>query len=159
MFGEGPGISFNFDPSAPTFTYLMSYRHHGVIPLQTTASCHEYVVPPYPLTPSPSAPPLSAPFLSQSFLSQSMMALNDGDSNDGMKPNITMTFNEHDKSSDVYVQCPGDSRPPLKVPRTREKIEQFFPYQPPEPKAPSHCRSICSTKLSRTLNPSLKKQA
>ena len=37
---------------------------------------------------------------------------------------------------DVYVQCPGDSRPPLKVPRTREEIDQLFPYQPPEPKSP-----------------------
>ena len=64
------------------------------------------------------------------------MASNGGDSNDDTKPEITTQFNEHDKSFDVYVQCPGDSRPPLKVPRTTEEIEQLFPYQPPEPRAP-----------------------
>ena len=63
------------------------------------------------------------------------MDSNDGDSHDGTKPKISMTFNEQDKSFDVYVQCPGDSQP-IKVPRTREEIEQFFPYQPPKPKAP-----------------------
>ena len=63
------------------------------------------------------------------------MASNDGDSNDGTKPKITMEFNEQDKSFDVYVQCRDDSRP-IKVPRTTEEIEQFFPYQPPKPKAP-----------------------
>ena len=64
------------------------------------------------------------------------MASNDGDNNDGTKPHITMKFHEHDKSFDAYVQCPGDLRPPLKVPRTREEIDQFFPYEPPEPKSP-----------------------
>ena len=63
------------------------------------------------------------------------MASNNGDSNDGTKPKISMRFNEQDKSSDVYVQSPDDSRP-LKVPRTAEEIEKFFPYQPPKPKAP-----------------------
>ena len=63
------------------------------------------------------------------------MASNDGDSNDGTKPKITMEFNEQDKAFDVYVQCRDDSRP-IKVPRTTEEIEQFFPYQPPKPKAP-----------------------
>ena len=64
------------------------------------------------------------------------MASNEGDSNDGTKPKITMKFNEQDKSFDVYVQSSGDSRPPLKVPRTTEEIEKFFPYQPPKPKTP-----------------------
>lgn len=45
-----------------------------------------------------------------------------------------MRFNEQDKSSDVYVQFPGSQ--PLKVPRTTEEIDKFFPYQPPKPKAP-----------------------
>ena len=62
------------------------------------------------------------------------MASKDVDSNDGTKPKITMKFNEHDKSFNVYVQS-GDSRP-LKVPRTAEEIDKFFPYEPPKPKAP-----------------------
>ena len=63
------------------------------------------------------------------------MASNNGESNDGTKPKISMTFNEQDKSFDVYVQTSKDSRP-LKVPRTAEEIDKFFPYQPPKPKAP-----------------------
>ena len=63
------------------------------------------------------------------------MASNDGDSNDGTKPKMSMRFNEQDKSSNVYVQPPDDLRP-LKVPRTTEEIEKFFPYQAPKPKAP-----------------------
>lgn len=62
------------------------------------------------------------------------MASNNGDSNDGTKPKISMKFNEEDKSFDVYVQCSGER--PIKVPRTTEEIEKFFPYEPPKPKAP-----------------------
>ena len=46
-----------------------------------------------------------------------------------------MTFNEQDKSFDVYVQYPGNSRS-LKVPRTTEEIEKAFPYLPPKPEPP-----------------------
>ena len=63
------------------------------------------------------------------------MASNDGDRNDAKKPKISMRFNESHKSSDVYVQFPGSTRP-LKVPRTTEEIEKFFPYQTPKPKTP-----------------------
>ncbi len=63
------------------------------------------------------------------------MASDNGESNNGTKPKISMTFNEQDKSFDVYVQYPGKSRP-LKVPRTTEEIEKAFPYQPPKPEPP-----------------------
>lgn len=63
------------------------------------------------------------------------MASDNGESNNGTKPKISTTFNEQDKSFDVYVQYPGKSRP-LKVPRTTEEIEKAFPYQPPKPEPP-----------------------
>lgn len=63
------------------------------------------------------------------------MASNNGDRNDGAKPKISMRFNEQDKSSDVFLQFSDDSRP-LKVPRTTEEFEKFFPYQAPKPQTP-----------------------
>ena len=62
------------------------------------------------------------------------MASNNRDSNDGTKPKISMRFNEQGKSSDVFVRFSDDSRP-LKVPRTTEEIEKFFPYQALNPNA------------------------
>ena len=46
-----------------------------------------------------------------------------------------MSFNKHYISSDIYIQFPDDSRA-LKVPRTKEEVGKFFPYQPPKPRTP-----------------------
>ena len=127
-------MCFNFDPSAlPYLPYqpdvvLSPLAGRGVLPQIRRGPEFFNTISLYGLPSAPLPTPLS--------LSQSTMASNDGDSNDGTKPEITMKFSEHDKSFDVYVQRPGDSRPPLKVPRTTKEIEQFFPYQPPKPKAP-----------------------
>lgn len=51
------------------------------------------------------------------------------------KRKISMVFNEDDQAFDVYVKSAGSTRPGLglKVPRTEEEIDEFFPYSTPSP--------------------------